>query len=119
MAAHFAPRIMRPPEAYYYTGMGRALFDREIRPYVPEIKMGEQGIGFDRLDLDNALDDYKTRNVRVKEKPSWQVTNSQACTGTKKQEKVRSTNASKVSDEFATALQRARKQKPKRTTTEQ
>jgi len=37
----------------------------------------------------------------------------------KKQEKVRSTNASKASDEFATALQRARKQKPKRNTTEQ
>lgn len=117
MTNYYPPRILRLPEAQYYAGMGRTLFDREIRPYLPEIQMGNQGIGFDRLDLDHALDEYKTRNVRVKEQPSWQDTNSQGCSGTKKQEKVRLTNASTGSVEFATALQQARKQKQKRNIT--
>ena len=110
---------MRPLAAHHYTGMGRTLFDREIRPHVPEIKMGEQGIAFDRLDLDHALDEYKTRNVRVKEKPSWQETNFQDSTGTKKQARAQSTSASTGSAEFATALQRVRGKKPKRNTTGQ
>lgn len=79
--------------------------------------MDEQGIGFDRLALDQAIDSYKTRNVRVKEKPLWQELRSWDSNGTRKQEKVRSTNESKDLDEFATALQRVRGKKPKRNTT--
>jgi hypothetical protein len=119
MSAGYPPRILRPHEAHYYAGMGRTMFDREIRPYVPEIQLGGQGVGFDRLDLDRALDEYKTRNVRVKEQPSWPETSSQGCTGTRKQGKVLSTNVSTGSEEFATALQRARNQKQKRNITGQ
>jgi hypothetical protein len=99
--------------------MGRTIFEREIRPRVAEIQMGQQGVGFDRLDLDQALDDYKTRNVRVKEQPSWQETNSQGFTGTKKREKGLLINASTGSDAFATALQQARKAKRRPSITEQ
>ena len=76
MASQYPPRFLRPLEAACYAGMGRTLFENEIRPLLPEIKLGKQGVGFDRLDLDEVLDDYKSRNVRVKEKPSWQKTNS-------------------------------------------
>jgi hypothetical protein len=44
--------------------MDRNRFSREVRPYVTEIPIGEQGIAFDRLDLDAWADDYKGRNGR-------------------------------------------------------
>ena len=80
---------MRPPEAAYYCGMGRTVFDREIRPLLPEILIGGQGVGFDRVDLDRVLDDYKSRNVlkRDEEKPLWENPKSPDFIGTKKQAK--------------------------------
>ncbi len=42
---NFLPRIMRPAEAAYYCGMGRTTFERDIRPNVPEIAIGRQGVG--------------------------------------------------------------------------
>ena len=52
----FAPRILRPNDAAYYCGMGRTLFERIIRPVVPTIRLGDIGIGYDRIDLDAAID---------------------------------------------------------------
>lgn len=57
----FQPRIIRAGSAYRYCGMGRELFNEEIRPFVREIPIGQQGIGFDRLELDAALDEYIAR----------------------------------------------------------
>ena len=120
---NFLPRIMRPAEAAYYCGMGRTTFERDIRPNVPEIAIGRQGVGFDRLDLDHALDDYKQRNLKPchhQEEPSaWQQPkpNSQACTGTKLHNKAASTNVSPESGAFDIALQQARGRKPKPNTT--
>jgi hypothetical protein len=39
-------------------------FNDEVRPYLTEIPIGKQGIGFDRLDLDAWFEDYKSRNGR-------------------------------------------------------
>ena len=39
-------------------------FNAEVRPYLTEIPIGKQGIGFDRLDLDAWVEDYKNRNGR-------------------------------------------------------
>ena len=60
----FAPRVIRLRDAHYYLGMDRNRFRHEVRPYVMEIPIGPQGIGFDRLDLDAWWEQYKSRNGR-------------------------------------------------------
>ena len=44
--------------------MDRNRFNAEVRPHLTEIPIGIQGIGFDRLELDAWVDDYKSRNGR-------------------------------------------------------
>ena len=55
--------------------MDRNRFNSEVCPYLVEICIGEQGIAFDRLDLDAWVDQYKTRNGRpasnLRGKASW------------------------------------------------
>jgi hypothetical protein len=58
------PRIIRFGDAPSYLGMDRARFNTEVRPHLTEIPIGIQGIGFDRLELDAWVDDYKSRNGR-------------------------------------------------------
>ncbi|MGH8580749.1 MAG: hypothetical protein ACREVK_11755 [Gammaproteobacteria bacterium] len=67
-------RLLRLRDAPGYLGMDRNRFNAEVRPYVPEIPIGSQGIAFDRLDLDAWVDEYKSRNGRPadrKEDPLW------------------------------------------------
>ena len=47
-----------------YLGMDRNQFNAEVRPYLTEVPIGKQGIGFDRLELDAWFEDYKSRNGR-------------------------------------------------------
>lgn len=42
----------------------RERFNKGIRPYVTEIRIGIQGIAFDRLEIDAWADDYIQRNGR-------------------------------------------------------
>ena len=58
------PRILRFRDAPRYLGMDRNRFNAEVRPHLTEIPIGKQGIGFDRLELDAWVDDYKSRNGR-------------------------------------------------------
>jgi mevalonate pyrophosphate decarboxylase len=44
--------------------MDRNRFNAEVRPELTEIPIGEQGVAFDRLDLDAWVDEYKSRNGR-------------------------------------------------------
>jgi len=44
--------------------MDRNRFNRSVRPHLVAIPIGEQGIAFDRLDLDDWADQYKSRNGR-------------------------------------------------------
>ncbi len=44
--------------------MDRNRFNAEVRPQLTEIPIGEQGVAFDRLDLDAWVDEYKSRNGR-------------------------------------------------------
>jgi hypothetical protein len=53
------PRLVRFRDAPAYLGMDRNRFNREVRPTVPEIRIGIQGIAFDRLDLDAWVEQYK------------------------------------------------------------
>jgi hypothetical protein len=45
--------------------MDKNRFNKEVRPYVIEIPIGTQGIGFDRLDLDAWIEQYKYRSGRL------------------------------------------------------
>ena len=61
---NFLPRFIRARDVYGYCGMNRALFNQVLRPYLTEIPIGTQGLAFDRLELDAALEHYKSRNGR-------------------------------------------------------
>jgi hypothetical protein len=60
----FLPRLLRLRDAPFYLGMDRNRFNSEVRPYLTEIPIGDQGIAFDRLELDAWADQYKSCNGR-------------------------------------------------------
>src|SRR3990167_9198552 len=53
------PRLIRLRDASGYLGMDRNRFNAEVRPSLKELRIGIQGIAFDRLDLDAWVDEYK------------------------------------------------------------
>lgn len=65
------PRLIRLRDAAKYLGMDRNRFNNEVRPFLVTLKIGQQGIAFDRIDLDQWADDFKQR----KGKPAQQKTN--------------------------------------------
>ena len=58
------PRLVRFRDAPGYLGMDRNRFNREVRPFLTKIHIGQQGIAFDRLELDAWVDDYVSCNGR-------------------------------------------------------
>ena len=60
----FAPRVIRLKDAARYLGMDKNRFNAEVRPFVTEVRIGTQGVGFDRLDLDAFWEEYKRCNGR-------------------------------------------------------
>jgi predicted DNA-binding transcriptional regulator AlpA len=58
------PRLIRLRDAPTYLGMDRNRFNSEVRPTLIEIPIGEQGVAFDRLDLDAWVDHYIQCNGR-------------------------------------------------------
>jgi len=63
-ATRCLPRFIRLRDAPDYLGMDRNRFNRSVRPHLVAIPIGKQGIAFDRLDLDDWADQYKSRNGR-------------------------------------------------------
>lgn len=57
-AAPVLPRFIRARDAYGYLGMCRDEFNRTVRPSVREFPIGKQGVGFDRVELDEWADAY-------------------------------------------------------------
>ncbi len=57
-------RIYRLRDAPKYLGMDVHRFNKEVRPYLTEIPIGKQGIGFDVLEIDAWLGHYIARNGR-------------------------------------------------------
>lgn len=97
------PRIIRFRDAPFYLGMDRNRFNAEVRPHLTEIPIGSQGIGFDRLELDDWFDDYVARNGRPARKGHdiWDANRHRACS--KGQAFGTSTSGSR-GGEFAKAL---------------
>ncbi len=52
MKSGIQPRFIRLRDAPHYLGMDKNRLNTEVRPLLMEIPIGEQGITFDRLDLD-------------------------------------------------------------------
>jgi hypothetical protein len=103
--ATLLPRLIRFRDAPRYLGMDRNRFNAEVRGSLTEIRIGVQGVAFDRLELDAWVDQYKARNGRPGQKgvSTWdakgrRVFSNVAASGT-------STRASTVG-EFARALER-------------
>jgi hypothetical protein len=75
MSEAILPRLIRLRDALRYLGMDPNRFNAEVRPYLVEIPIGKQGIGFDRLDLDAWFEEYKSSNGRpgkaIGGKPLW------------------------------------------------
>lgn len=59
----FLPRVIRLKDAPRYLGMDKNRFNQEVRPYLTELRIGLQGVAFDRLDLDRWVEDYKARSA--------------------------------------------------------
>jgi len=65
MQAEMLPRIIRVKQVFSYCGMSERIFNVEIRPYLTVIQIGIQGVGFDRLELDEVLNEYIQRYGRA------------------------------------------------------
>ncbi len=114
MSGEILPRLIRLRDAAHYLGMDPNRFNTEVRPYVTEIPIGKQGIGFDRLDLDAWFEEYKSRNGRPgkrkgADKP-WDARKSQASSTGKG---YGTSTRSSEEEEFAKAVERATSKKPK------
>ena len=58
------PRVLRLRDAPRYLGMNRNLFNVDVRPFLTAVRIGRQGVAFDRLELDAWWEQYKSRNGR-------------------------------------------------------
>lgn len=109
----YAPRIMRPEEACYYCGVGRNLFDQIFRPMLPVISLGDRGIGFDRLDLDEAIAIYKASHSSTRDTSCQKSADS---IGTHRPAKGLSKSRSEAA-RLQNALAQVRENRPKRSIT--
>lgn len=113
------PRLIRLKLAYAYLGMAERTFNEQVRPFVNELRIGKQGIAFDRLDLDNWVEHYKQRGQCVdlskdchssKRTELWQKNDYQDSSN----EATPGTLTKKSSDNaFAKAVERATSKKRK------
>ena len=56
------PRLLRMRDAPAYLGMCEREFNATVRPNVREVRIGQQGVAFDRNDLDAWADEYVSRH---------------------------------------------------------
>jgi predicted DNA-binding transcriptional regulator AlpA len=67
------PRLIRLRDAPKYLGMDRNRFNNEVRPFLITLKIGQQGIAFDRLDLDQWADEFKKhKGQHAQQTMHWQ-----------------------------------------------
>jgi hypothetical protein len=111
---YLIPRIIRIRDAPFYLGMDKNRFNAEVRPTLTELKIGTQGVAFDRLELDAWVDDLISRtgnktSTNKQEKISCQKRHQDSPKGTTS---GMSTKSSK-DDAFVKALAQATSKKPK------
>ena len=52
-SAMILPRLIRLKDAPGYLGMDKNRFNKSVRPKLHELRLSKQAVAFDRLDLDN------------------------------------------------------------------
>src|SRR5271167_1408330 len=113
-SCRFLPRFIRLRDAPSYLGMDKNRFNRDVRPLLFAIRIGTQGIAFDRLDLDSWADDYKSCNGHPAAQPErgklWETKERRVSPN-----EVGSGTSINSSEEhaFAKALEQATSGKPK------
>ena len=101
-------RYYRLKRAHKYLGMCIHEFNKTARPYLTEIKIGTQGIAFDRVELDDFAEYYKRRNGRpakLKGVTLWDAQNRQASRNVLESGKLTKRS---VDSEFVKVLEQAR-----------
>ena len=109
------PRMLRLRDAPAYLGMDRNRFNAEVRPGITEIPIGEQGIAFDRFELDAWVDEYISehgRKARAQGAATWRGRKPQVSSNARAYST--STNAS-TGGAFAKALAQINSKKPNNT----
>lgn len=56
------PRLIRLKDAPRYLGTNINFFNKTVRPNIAEIRLGKQSVAFDRLDLDDWVEEHKPCN---------------------------------------------------------
>ena len=116
MSEAILPRLIRLRDAHRYLGMDPNRFNAEVRPYLVEIPIGKQGIGFDRLDLDAWFEDHKSRNGRPgKRKGAEKLWDARESLGSLTGKGHGTSTKLSEEEEFAKALERGTSKKLKGT----
>lgn len=89
------PRLIRLRDAAKYLGMDRNRFNHEVRPFLVTLKIGQQGIAFDRFDLDQWADEFK----KTQGNPPQRLVRWQPGNHTLLREKKYSSTTKKINDE--------------------
>jgi hypothetical protein len=107
------PRLIRLRDVPAYLGMDKNRFNKEIRPFLTVIPIGNRGIAFDRLDLDNWVDHYKQRNGRPVSNERRQVWDENIFQGCRKLAGFGTSIRESTTAEFAKALEQVTSKKQK------
>lgn len=84
LGAVMQPRLIRLRDAPNYLGMDRNRFNNEVRPFLITLKIGQQGVAFDRLDLDQWVDEFKKNQGKPAQRVLRWQNNEQTFTREKK-----------------------------------
>lgn len=109
------PRLIRLRDAPFYLGMDRNRFNAEVRPALTEIRIGEQGVAFDRLELDAWVEVYISRNGRPGQPKGDQLWDARERRGSTNGRASGTLTNKYTANDFAKALEQAISQKRKRT----
>ncbi len=102
----FLPRVIRLRDAPHYLGMNINRFNEEVRPYVTEVRIGSKGVAFDRTELDEWFQAYKSRNGRPPARTRREPQRSEGRTALIQE---RSSTSRTIDDEYKRALELPRK----------
>jgi hypothetical protein len=108
---YILPRIIRIRDAPFYLGMDKNRFNTEVRPSLTEMKIGTQGIAFDRLELDAWVDDLKSRIGKPGTKKLEKKTCPKKSPASSKGASVGTSTKLSRADAFAKALAQATSKK--------
>ncbi len=106
------PRLIRLRDAPFYLGMDRNRFNEEVRPCLTQIPIGEQGIAFDRLELDDWVEQYKARNGRPSQQTGEQIWDVKECLDFSKGPVSGTSTNRSTGGEFARVLEKVASKKP-------